>query len=313
MLLTPDGLIGRCDMPLYLKRLPEIEYLEPTTIKEICFLLSQYKEEAKVIAGGTDLLVQMKNRILTPKYLISLKKFPSLGKIIYDETNGLKIGALARLQDIKTSPIIKKKFTALFEAVYNMASIQIRNLATIGGNICNALPSADTAPPLLALNAKLKVVGVEGERIIPIEDFFKAPGETVLNSSEILTEIQIDTPPPFSRSTYIKHSLRNAMDLALVGVGVFIQLSSANGTCEEARISLGACAPTPIRAKKAEGILHGSSLSDEIIKKAAELASYESRPRKDSFRSSVEYRREMIRSLMIRAINNVMLEMKKQT
>ena len=185
-----------------------------------------------------------------------------------------------------------------------MASIQIRNLATIGGNLCNALPSADTAPPLLALDAKLKLIGVDGERIVPIKDFFKGPGETVLNSSEILTEIQIDAPPSFSGSTYIKYTLRNAMDLARVGVAVFIKLNPSDGKCEDVRIALSACAPTPIRVEKTEKVLIGSSLTDETIAEASEVACDESECRIDSFRVPVDYREELIKVLTKRAIRN---------
>ena len=138
-------------MTLYLKRLPEIEYLEPESVNEACLLLRQYNGEAKVIAGGTDLLIQMKNRALTPKYLINLKKISGLGEIIYSDTNGLRIGSAVKLRAIESSPLVKEKFTALFEAACNMASIQIRNLATIGGNLCNALPSADTGEEALDL------------------------------------------------------------------------------------------------------------------------------------------------------------------
>ena len=296
-------------MSLYLRRLPQLEYLEPESIGEACLLLREHQGEAKVIAGGTDLLVQMKNRIRTPRYLVNLKRISDLGHIVYDEASGLRIGALAKLRAIETSAIIKEKFTALFEAAYNMASVQIRNLGTIGGNLCNALPSADTVPPLMALDARLKVVGVDGERIVPIKEFFKAPGETVLNGSEILAEIQIDPPPPMSDSTYIKYTLRNAMDLARVGVAVFLKLASSNGKCEDVRIGLAACAPTPIRAERAEQILRGSSLSDEVLERASTVACDESECRLDSFRVPVDYREELIRVLTKRAIKHLIQRM----
>lgn len=290
-------------MSLYLRRLPKFEYLAPNSIKEACSMANRYKEDSKFLAGGTDLLVQMKNRQGIPKLIIALKNILELDFIKYDKSSGLRIGALTTLQSIVNSQMIREKYNILCEATNNMASLQIRNLGTIGGNICNGAPSADTVPPLLVLNAKLKLFSIEGEQVVSIEDFFRGPFQTILNPTTILTEIIIDNPPPLSSSTYIKHTLRNAMDLARVGVAVFIKLSSAkNGECEDARIALGACAPIPMRAKKAEEILRGHPLSDENVQKASQTASDESDPRVDSFRTPFEYRKEMIKVLTSKAI-----------
>jgi len=293
-------------MSLYLRRRPKFEYLAPHTIREACSMANQYRGDSKFLAGGTDLLVQMKNRQEIPKVMISLKNISELDFIKYDKANGLRIGALTTLQSIVNSQMIKEKYNILYEATNHMASLQIRNLGTIVGNICNGAPSADTVPSLLVLNAKLKLFTMEGEQVVPIEDFFRGPFQTILSATAILTEIMMDTPPPLSSSTYIKHTLRNAMDLARVGVAAFIQSSSAkNGECEDARIALGACAPIPMRARKAEEILRGHPLSDENVQKASQAASDESDPRVDSFRTPFEYRKEMIKVLTNKAIKKI--------
>ena len=256
-------------------RLPKFEYFEPKTIKEACSLLLQYKEQASVIAGGTDLLVKMKNREVVPQYLIWLKGIPHLNYIEHDETQGLRIGTLATLDVLKTSSLIQSKFSILAQAIHQMASSQIRSLATIGGNLCNAVPSADTAPPLIVMGAKLKLTSPAEERIIPLEKFFIGPDETVLGDGELLVEIQIPNPLARSGGVYIKHTLRRAMDLALVGVAAMIALDSADGVCTDIKIALGAVAPTPIRASQAEGILRGKSLEDELINQVAQAAARE--------------------------------------
>ncbi len=283
----------------YLRRLPKLEYLEPKTIQEACSLLSQHKEKARVIAGGTDLLPMMKRREVVPQYLIGLKNIPDLDYVRYSESDGLRFGALATLHAIETSPIIKEKFNALFQAAYSMASAQIRNRGTVGGNLCSAIPSADTAPALIALGARLKLISPRGERTIPVEEFFTGVRETALGEGELLVEVQVPNLPPHSGGVYLKHTLRRAMDLAIVGVAVVI--TSENGACKDVKIALGAVAPTPIRASKAEKVLKGKVLEDSLVEQAAKEAAGEARPISD-IRSSLEYRREMVEVLTRRAV-----------
>lgn len=283
----------------YLRRLPKFEYFQPRTVQETCSLLSQHKGKARIIAGGTDLLPQLKRREAVAEYLIGLKGIPGLDYIKYDETDGLRFSALATLHAIETSPIIREKFNPLFQAVYSMASTQIRSRGTVGGNLCNAAPSADTAPALISLGARLKLVSPRGERTIPLEEFFTGPGETVLGEDELLVEIQVPNLPPHSGGVYLKHSIRRAMDLALVGVAAVITLE--NGTCKDVKIVLGAVAPTPVRASKAEKVLKGKVLGDGLIEQAAKEAAGEARPISD-IRSSLEYRREMVEVLTRRAV-----------
>lgn len=278
--------------------LPKFEYLAPTTIEDTCSLLSKYDGEARILAGGTDLLVRMKNRRIVPSYLISIKNVPHLDYIRYDEKEGLTIGALATLQAMKSSPIVQQKFDILAQAAGVVGSVAIRNGGTIGGNLCNAAPSAETAPALIALGAKAKITGLDGERIVTLEDFFTGPGETVLLTGEILTEIQVPTQPARSGGVYLKHSLR-PMDIAVVGVAVVV--TPDEEVCKDIKIALGAVAPTPIRAKRAEDVIKGHEPSKELIAKAAAIASNESRPI-DDIRSSAEHRRNMVNIFTAHAI-----------
>jgi len=280
--------------------LPRFEYLAAQTVAEACSLLSQYGKAAKVIAGGTDLLVKMKERELTPKYVVSLKGITDLDYIDYDKVKGLRIGALTSNDSIAGSVIIQKRFGLLSEAAAKIGTPQIRNMGTIGGNLCNAAPSADTAPPLIALGARVKLVSPKGERTVPLEEFFTGPGETVLQIDELLTEIQVPKPMPGARGVYLKLFPRGAVDIAAVGVAVLLILGE-DGACSDAKIVLGAVAPTPIRVKKAEAIVKGKQYKNEVIEKAAETAAKEARPISD-VRCSADYRREMVEVLTRRAL-----------
>jgi carbon-monoxide dehydrogenase medium subunit len=284
----------------YLRRLPGFEYLRPKTIQEACSLLSQFKEKARIITGGTDLLLKMRLREVVPQYVIGLKSIPELVYVKYDEANGLKLGALTTINAVETSPVVRDRFPVLSQAASVMASAQIRHLATVIGNLCSAVPSADMAPGLIVLGASLKIASTRGERIIAVEDFFSAPGESVLAPDELVAEVQVPNPPPHSGTVYIKHAIRSAMELAIVGVAVLV--ASQNGVCREVKICLGAVAPTPMRATKAETLLMGKPFSAELVKQAAETASDEARPISD-IRSSAEYRREMVNVLTQRALN----------
>lgn len=285
-------------MVTFYRRLPEFDYLTPKTLDEALSLLARYQGKARLIAGGTDLIPQLKGRVVkAPPYIIDLKDIPGLDYINYDANKGLAIGALATIRQVLASSVIKEGFGILYQAAESMASPQVRNQGTIAGNICNAVPSADAAPALLTLEAKLKLVGRKNERIVPIEDFFTGPSRTVLDG-EILKEIQVPTPPPKSKGVYLKLSPRRAMDLAVVGVAVLVVAD--NVRCKDIRIALGAVAPTPIRAKKAEAILKGQRF-DEHIEKAAKAAAGEAKPI-DDHRASAEYRRDMVEVLTKRAI-----------
>ncbi|HMQ54002.1 MAG TPA: xanthine dehydrogenase family protein subunit M, partial [Anaerolineae bacterium] len=231
------------------------EYFEPTTLEEAVTLLGRYHGQASLLAGGTDLLVEIKEQLRQPNYVINLKKIPGLDQLVYDEEQGLSLGALVTVRRVETSAIVAKNYAGLAQAARDLASIQIRCRATVAGNICRASPSADTLPPLMAAGASVKLFGPRDERIIPLEDFFTGPGQTILAQDEILTHIIIPSPPDGTGQVYLKHGRRQAMELATVGVAV--SLTMAGERCEASRIVLGAVAPTPIRARRAEQLLAG--------------------------------------------------------
>jgi CO/xanthine dehydrogenase FAD-binding subunit len=285
---------------MFIKRLPKFEYHAPTSLSEALDLLAEYNGKGSVLAGGTDLLVSMKRREALPEHLISLKGIEDL-KGLHDEKEGIRIGALVTLGQIEHSKTIQDKFCVLWDAVQVMASLQVRNLGTIGGNLCSAAPSADTAPPLIVLDASVEITGPSGKRRMPVEKFFKGPGESMLKPGEILTQILIPNPVKKSSGAYLKLMRRAAMDLAQVGVAAWLSFDSEKGTCTGAKIALGAVGSTPIRALKAEQVVLNKEVNETVGKEAGMIAAQEANPR-SSMRASKEYRREMIEVLTKRAV-----------
>ncbi len=283
----------------------KFEYYEPKTIEEAVELLAKYKGEAKILAGGTDLLVAMKQRVVEPKVIVNIKRIKEL-RFIEDRGDHLAIGATTTLREIEKNPIVKEKFPALLEAVKAMAGTQIRNMATIGGNLCNASPAADTAPPLIVYEAKVKIVGPRGERIVPVEKFFKWVKQTVMEPDELLTEIMIPYHPPNTGSAFIKIA-RVAMDLAKVNVAVALRVDD-NNIIEWVRVALGSVAPTPVRAPSVEKALEGKEFKLETVEEASKLVVNDISPITD-IRSTAEYRREVskviVRDALIRAYNRI--------
>lgn len=274
------------------------QYLRPENIQEAFFLLDTYQDRAKILAGGTDLYLRMERKVLSPEYVIDLKRIPELNKISYDEKDGLRIGAMTLHRDIAKSPEIKEKFKVLAKSSAVVGSNQTRNRATLGGNLCNASPAADTASALLSLGASVKIASSKGERILPLENFFIGPGRTVLTPYEILVEIHVPPPLPHSGGSFKRHT-RSAMDIAVVNASVVVSLD--NGICRDIKIGLCAVAPIPLRAFRAEEILKGKPLREELILEGSQMASEECQPISD-VRSSGEYRRELVKVLTGRAI-----------
>jgi CO/xanthine dehydrogenase FAD-binding subunit len=285
---------------MFVKRLPKFEYHAPTSLAEALDLLAKYDGKGAALAGGTDLLVSMKRREALPEHLISLKGIAEL-KGIHEEKEGMKIGSLVTLGEIEHSRMIQDKFRVLWDAAQVMASRQIRNLGTIGGNLCSAAPSADTAPPLIVLDASVEIISPNGKRRVLVENFFKGPGESDVKPGEILTQIMIPNPLKKTSGAYFKLMRRAAMDLAQVGVAASLSVDSEKKTCTGARIALGAVGSTPIRALKAEQILLDKELNETVGKEAGKIAAQEANPR-SSIRASKEYRREMIEVLTKRAV-----------
>ena len=276
----------------------DFEYLAPKTLEEALTLLSKYGEECKIIAGGQSLLVLMRQGLVAPKYLISIKGVSELNYINYDAKKGLRIGALTPHRAIENSPVIQNGFTVLAEMEQRLASIQTRNWGTIGGNLCHADPAGDPAPVLVVLKATLKMQSLDGERTMASEDFSLDYFETALGPGELLTEIQVPVVSPHTGTAYTKFNVIES-DLATVGVAVSIILSSSNSACQDVRIALGASAPTPMRAKQAEEVLRGKKITDALLTEAGQIASTEADPISDIY-ASEEYRRELVKVLVKR-------------
>ncbi len=276
-----------------------MDYFEPKSVGETLSLLDKYGDQARVIAGGTDVLVDMKFKE-EPACLVNIKRIPDLS-YIREDGGSLRIGPLTTIREIETSRLVREKFPVLWEAAHQFASLQIRNTATIGGNICRASPSGETLAPLLVLEAMAKIGFAAGDETVPMAALFLGPGKTRLSSRGFLKEIEIPYPPVDRGSVYLKHAVRGAMDIAMVGVAVLIVPDSAAAKIKETRIGLGAVAPTPIRAKKAETILRGKPLNAALAQEAAEMAASESSPISDQ-RSSAEYRRWIVEALTRRGL-----------
>jgi len=299
----------------------KFDYFRPKTFEEALTLLAQYGEKAKLIAGGTDIIVLIKQKAIAPDALISLQRIPGLDQIKYN--GSLSIGPMVTHRAIEKSEVIRKNFSALADAADYLGSVQIRNVATIGGNICTAAPSADTATPLLVLGTQVTIKSPKQERTLPIEQFFKGPGESVLKTGEMVKELLIPKLLPNTGSAYYKLQRRLALDLPILGVSVLLSLDTNKVTCsdllctaspistilhkmeedeivcKDVRIALGVAAPIPMRALKAETLLRGKKLSDELLEEVANTASQEAQPR-DTLRGEAWYRKDMIRVLVKR-------------
>ena len=276
------------------------EFHQPGSLAEASKLLKKLGDGAMVYAGGTDIIPRIKLKKLAPAHLVSIKKIPGLRGIKLNKTS-ITIGALTRFNDIIFSKDINKHLPILAEVARGMASHQVRNLATIGGNICNAAPSADSAPILIALGAKVRIYSPKGNREVPLEKFFRCACQVELARGEILTHIIVPLPAKGTGLAYRKHEIRRTLEIAITGVAVALEMK--DGLCKAARVVVGACAPTPLRCKGAEGLLIGTKLGPEDVEKAARSAAEEIVPISD-VRASAEYRREMTAVNLKRAVED---------
>ena len=286
--------------------LPEFDMVFSSTVEETCSLLSRHGESAKVFAGGTDLLTNMKLRRVVPRLLINIKRVPDLDQIHEDAEAGLRIGALARIQSIKDSPLIVKRLPVVSQAAGMLGTTQIRHLGTLGGNLANASPSAEFVPPLLTLDAAVKCVGCRGERLVPLDKFLVAPGESALQPDEVITEVHVPEPPSGAQGIYLKHSFRR-MDVSMAGAAVLVFLDG--DCCRDIRIALGAVAPIPFRARKAEAVLRGKRLTGdrldgELVEEVARVAAAEALPI-DDIRGYASYRRKAVALLVKHELEQV--------
>jgi CO/xanthine dehydrogenase FAD-binding subunit len=275
-------------------------YLVPKTLDEAVSLHESYGEKAKYIAGGTDVLVKIKEGKMKPDYLISLKHIlDQEHPMLNHESGELTIGAFTTHRSIETSSTVRQNFPILHDAVSNIGSVQIRNVATIGGNLVNAVPSADGAIPLITLDAKAHIYGTKGQRTAELRRFFLGPGQCDLDRGEVLTKLVIPPLAPRTGGAYVKHGRRSAMELPMLGAGVLFSLEEDLATCAKARICLGVAAPTPLRCIQAEKHLAGKVIDENSLVEAGKIAAEESKVR-DSIRGVAWYRREMVAVLVKR-------------
>ncbi|HEY7538861.1 MAG TPA: xanthine dehydrogenase family protein subunit M [Methylomirabilota bacterium] len=279
------------------------ELILPGSVDECVKALAQGGPESKLLAGGTDLLPQLKNGLLKPARVIDLSGVARLRTIEAGNGKGIRIGSAVTARTLELDRAVRASYLSLAESGALVGSVQVRNLATLGGNICNAAPSADMAPPLLALDAEAVISGPKGERRMPITTFFTGVRRTVLAPDEILVELVLPNPGPHSGGNYLRHTPRRELDIAVVGVAS--QITLANGVCTKARIALAAVAPVPLRATAAEQSLEGQAVTPDRIKRAADLAVEAGRPISDQ-RGSADFRRHLVRVLTRRTLTTAL-------
>jgi CO/xanthine dehydrogenase FAD-binding subunit len=278
----------------------ELAYSRPLSLDEACVLLAEQKG-AVPLAGGTDILVGLEAGRISPAILVDLSRLPGLDAIAETAT-AMEVGAMTSMTQICRSPVVRKSFPALFSATSQMGCWQVRNRATLGGNLCNASPSADMAPPLLLYGAVALVHSVSGRREVPLDDFFTGPGSTVLGRGELLVGVRVSKPSAGFRSAYLRRALRRSMDIPVVNVAAGLAVTDA--VVHGSRIVLGAVAPTPIRATQAEELLDGRPADPARLEEAARMAADEARPITD-VRATQEYRRAMVEVFVRRTLEEL--------
>jgi len=289
--------------------LNKFELLTPLNLKEALNIYAELGSKCKILAGGTDVLVEMHGGRIY-ECLMDIKNLNELKGVEYSPIRGLVIGALTTHRELERLPIIKKLYPALYDGVSRVGAVQTRCRGTIGGNVCNAAPSADSLGPLLALNASFITESIHGTRCISFEDFFIGAKKTALLPGELLVKILLPPPQENSGSAYTKFTRRKAMDLALLGVAVNLSVEDGN-ICKAVRISLSTAAPTVMRAKNAEQCLVGKELTETVLTEAGIIASAEANPR-SSWRASEKYRRELLRAIVPQTIKQALDNMIKE-
>jgi len=285
-------------------------YAAPRTLDEAIALIVQANGEAKPMAGGTDLLSQVKEGWHQPSVLVDMKGIPEANRLEFVPGEGLHIGSAVSYTDAARYSPLGEFYPSIRDACLLVGSVQIRNRASIGGNICNAAPSADTAPPLLVYQAQVVIAGPHGQRQVPLEEFFLGPGQTVLAPDELLIEVVVPPPPANSGSMYLRFAPREEMDIAVAGVASLVILDPRGRRCQRACIALAAVAPTPIRAREAEALLEGREITEDLMRQAGHLAAQASRPITD-VRGSAKYRREMVIVLTRHTLAGCLARLKK--
>ena len=281
---------------------PAFEYARPATISDAIALLQKHGDDAKVLSGGQSLIPMMKLRLARPAWLIDINSIPGLAGI-HEEGGYLKIGGLTREAELEASPLVHSKYPILLDTAHVIADPQVRNMATVGGNLAHGDPANDHPATMVALGAQVIATGLKGERVIPIEDFFVSLFTTALQHEEILTEIRIPVPPARSGGAYFKLE-RKVGDFATAAVAAQLTLDD-QGTCQKVGMGLTNVGPTPVKARKAEEFLRGKKLDEANIKQAAQLAADESAPSPD-LRGPVEYKKGLVKELAKRALTRAL-------
>jgi carbon-monoxide dehydrogenase medium subunit len=274
----------------------------PTSVEE-CVKTLVSRTGAKTVAGGTDLLPQMKNGVVKPPVVIDLSGIAALKGVASANGAGLRVGACATARELELHPDVRRRYTALADGAALVGSVQVRNLATVGGNLCNAAPSADMAPPLMALDAEAVIASPRGERRVLLASFFQGVRRTVLAADELLVALVVPAPAAGSGGSYIRHTPRRELDIAVVGVAS--QVTVQNGRCVKARIALASVAPTPVHATAAEQSLQGQALTPDTIERAATLAVDAAKPISDQ-RGSAEFRKHLVKVLTRRTLTSAL-------
>lgn len=273
------------------------DYQEPTTLKKVFALMEKHGEDGRVMAGGTSLIIMMRQRLLTPKVVISLARLPKFDKISYSANDGLRIGAGARHRDIELSKAVQQHYPLLHETFRKVAQPRIRNMGTVGGNLAAGDPLTDPGASLIALDAAVKLTSSNGQRTLPLDAFFIDYYQTAMEPGELLTEILV--PPPTRPGwSHIKFTPRSVEDFATVGVA--ITLRTKDNICEDVRLGLNSVSSTIVHAKKAEAVIRGKAISDDLLREMGEVAASECDPTDDN-RGSAAYKRELVTVLVPRA------------
>lgn len=289
--------------------LPSFDYVQARTADEVAGLLTKHGEASRLLMGGTDLFPGLRDGLFHPKLVVDVKHLPGLSSIEYDEQEGLTVGAAVTMNQLATFPVVQSHYPLLAEAASTVASYQIRNRATLGGNLCNASPCADTAPAALVLEASFILFGPKGERSVSATEFFLGPGQTVIEPGEMMTAIRFPAAPAAAAARYHKLGRCRAGDLSLVGVAVLgFPCSTASGY--EFRIGLGSVAPTPMRATAAEEFLTANPPDEKAFAQGAEIAMAAARPITD-VRGTADYQKAMVRTLTLRGLRDVRYQMKE--
>ncbi len=285
--------------------LPSFDYVRPESPQEVTKLLLKRDGQVRLFMGGTDVFVRMRDGFITPRLLIDVKHLPGLTRIAFSKRQGLTIGAAVDMNTLARHPAVVEHYPLLVEALNSVASYQLRTRATMGGNLCNASPAADTAPAALVLEANLILHGRRGERCVPAAEFFLGPGKTAIRPGEFLLRIEIPPTPKGAAGRYLKLGRNAHGDLSIVGVAAMAYPDKKSKSGYSFRLALASVAPTPIRVPQAEAILSASPLTPDVIEAAAVAAMETARPI-DDVRSSATYRKAMVKALTKRAITEVL-------